>query len=81
MNENLKWNGSNLRKKREALGKSQTAIAEFLDIKPQSYGEMERSEIKPDSNNLAKLCIYFDCPIQDFFDIPEKFFDNFKVVA
>ena len=73
MENNLIWNGSKLKEKREKKGKTQAAIAEYLDIKPQSYGEMERSEIKPDSTNLAKLCIYFDCVIQDFFDIPENF--------
>lgn len=74
MENKLKWNGSKLKKKREAKGLSQASIAEFLNITPQSYGEMERSEIKPDSNNLTKLCIYFDCIAQDFFDVPENFF-------
>jgi DNA-binding XRE family transcriptional regulator len=70
----LNFSGRKLKEKREAANKTQTEVAEFLDIKPQSYGEMERGEIKPNSNNLAKLCIFFDCPVQDFFDIPENFF-------
>lgn len=74
MEDKLKWNGSKLKGKRETKSVSQVAVAEFLDITPQSYGEMERSQIKPDSNNLIKLCIYFDCIAQDFFDVPENFF-------
>ena len=73
MANELKWNGGNLKHKRQRKGVSQSAVAAFLNIAPQSYGEMERSEIKPDSTNLAKLCIYFDCAAQDFFDVPEKF--------
>jgi transcriptional regulator with XRE-family HTH domain len=74
MENTLQWNGAKLKEKREKLGKSQTAVADYLQITPQSYGEMERSQIKPDSSNLVKLCIYFDCAAQDFFDIPENFF-------
>ena len=73
MENKLKWNGQNLKQKREAKKVSQVVVADFLGITPQSYGEMERSKIKPDSNNLTKLCIYFDCIAQDFFDVPENF--------
>ena len=73
MDNKLRWNGGNLKRKRLKKGVYQTAVAEFLEIAPQSYGEMERGEIKPDSGNLAKLCIYFDCAAQEFFDVPEKF--------
>lgn len=69
----LKFNGQKLKEKRESLKKTQTEIALFLEITPQSYGEMEKNFIKPSSNNLAKLCIYFDCPVLDFFDVPKKF--------
>jgi DNA-binding XRE family transcriptional regulator len=69
----LNFNGQKLKDKRESLQKTRTEVAQFLEITPQSYGEMEKSLIKPNSNNLAKLCIYFDCPVQDFFNIPEKF--------
>ena len=74
MENKLKWNGLKLKEKRESKKVSQSAVAEFLNITQQSYGEMERSQIKPDSNNLTKLCIYFDCIAQDFFDVPENFF-------
>lgn len=71
--EELKFNGNKLREKRKSVKRTQTEVAEFLAITPQSYGEMEHGHIKPASNTLAKLCIYFDCPIQEFFDIPESF--------
>lgn len=74
--QGLNFNGKKLKNKREIFKKKQTEVAEFLEITPQSYGEMERGLIKPNSNNLAKLCIYFNCPIQDFFNIPEKYFAN-----
>lgn len=74
VNQELNFNGQKLKEKRQILKKTQTEVADFLEITPQSYGEMEKGSIKPNSNNLAKLCIYFDCPIQEFFDIPEKFF-------
>lgn len=72
--QELNFNGSKLKEKRELNKKTRSEVAEFLDITPQSYGEMEKGSIKPNSNNLAKLCIYFDCPVQEFFNIPEKFF-------
>jgi DNA-binding XRE family transcriptional regulator len=66
-----RFDGSKLREKREKTGKTQAEVAKFLDITPQSYGEMERSQITPNSPNMAKLCLFFDSPIQDFFKMPE----------
>jgi transcriptional regulator with XRE-family HTH domain len=74
MDGQLNFSGTKLKEKRVARSKTQTDVAEFLEITAQSYGEMERGLSKPGANNLAKLCIYFDCPIQDFFAIPENFF-------
>lgn len=71
--EQLKFNGQKLKQKRETIKKSQTDVARFLNVKPQSYSEMEKGLINPSSNNLTKLCIYFDCPVQDFYDIPKNF--------
>jgi DNA-binding XRE family transcriptional regulator len=71
--QELNFSGEKLKQKRKSLGKTQTEIASFLEITPQSYGEMEKGEIMPNSKNLAKLCLFFDCIVQDFFDIPEKF--------
>ena len=72
--QELNFSGQKLKEKREFLKKTRTEIADYLDITPQSYGEMEKGLINPNSSNLAKLCIYFDCPIQEFFNIPAKFF-------
>lgn len=72
----LTFSGKKLRETRESLGKTQSEVATFLEITPQSYGEMERGDINPNSSNLAKLCILFDCPVQTFFDIPAKFFSK-----
>lgn len=74
MENEVNFDGQKLREKRKQSGRTQIQVAEFLGIRPQSYYEMEKNLTKPNSNNLAKLCIYFDSPIQDFFQIPEKFF-------
>lgn len=67
------WLGDVLKSKRKKIGKSQVEIAEFIGITPQSYGEWESGDSKPESPNLALLCLYFDCPSSDFFSIPAKF--------
>jgi DNA-binding XRE family transcriptional regulator len=64
------FDGSKLREKREKAGKTQVEVAKFLDITPQSYGEMERSQITPSSPNLAKLCLFFGSRIEEFFRYP-----------
>lgn len=72
----LAFDGRKLKEKRQSAQKTQTEVAKFLNITPQSYGDMEKGGINPNSTNLAKLCLYFNCPVQDFFNIPEKFFVN-----
>lgn len=72
----LKFDGSKLRARRESLKKTQTEVADYLEITPQSYGEMERGQISPSSLNLTKLCILFDCAAQDFFIVPSKIVAN-----
>ena len=77
----LKFNGQKLKQKRDKLNKTQAEVAKFLDITPQSYGEMERSLITPSSSNLAKICLFFHCPIHDFFDISENFLRKALAIA
>lgn len=74
------WNGANLQKKREKLGKSRYAMAKILGMKSSSYTEMEQSKIKPDSPNLTKLCMIFDCLPEDFFDLPKNFYRKTQVI-
>lgn len=74
------WNGAKLQEKRKLLGKSRYAMAKLLGMASSSYTEMEQSQIKPDSPNLTKLCMLFNCLPEDFFDLPKNFCRNNKVI-
>lgn len=71
--EKAVWRGEVLKAKRENLGKTKVQMADVIGITPQSYGEWEANQSKPDSSNLALLCLILDCPSSHFFDIPTKF--------
>jgi transcriptional regulator with XRE-family HTH domain len=70
----LTFNGAALKEKRTMANRRQTEIAAFLGVQPQSYRDLEIGKNNPSARNLAKLCLYFDCPITDFFIIPDYYF-------
>lgn len=69
MKDELMFLGNKLRERRLEANRTQAETAAFLAITPQSYSEMERGVIKPSAVNLVKLCVYFNCPVETFFDV------------
>lgn len=59
-----------LREIRKERGLRQEEVANFLDVKRQTYSAYERAVSVPDSLTLKKLADFFDVTIDEFFFDP-----------
>ena len=59
--------GRHLRDARERLELSQQEVANRADISVAYYGKIERGDIRPNLDRLAKVCDVLGLPISDAF--------------
>ncbi len=60
--------GSKIRQIRQKHKISQEALAEALEIQPQSLSSIENGKSFVSYRTLTKLCQFFNCTPKDFFD-------------
>ena len=59
---------SDLRERRAAVGESQAALAEAVDVTRQTINAIERERYDPSLELAFALAAHFDCRIEDLFD-------------
>ncbi len=73
MNEKLykycKNFAKNIKLERRAGNLTQKQVAQQIGITPQSYQSYEAGESTPTLINLLKLCVLFDCSLDELFEI------------
>lgn len=62
-----------LRLYREMYNKSKEDLAKYLEIQPKAYARYESGEREPSLDKLYKLAKYYNCAIDDFINVDEKF--------
>ena len=71
-----------LRVYREMHNKSKEDLAKYLGIQPKAYMRYETDEREPGLEKLYKLAYLYNCKIDDFINVEEKFsVDRDKVVS
>lgn len=58
---------------RERNNKSEDDLANFLGIQKKAYKRYESSDREPSIDKLYKLAKYYNCTIDDFINVDEKF--------
>ena len=58
---------------RERNNKSEDDLANFLGIQKKAYKRYETGEREPGIDKLYKLAKYYNCTIDDFINVDEKF--------
>jgi len=64
--------GRNVRTARSAAGKSQTEVAEFLDVTFQQVQKYENGSNRIPIDRLVSLAAYLEVPLQQFIDPSES---------
>lgn len=62
-----------LRLYREMYNKSKEDLAKYLEIQPKAYMRYESGEREPGLEKLYKLAYLYNCAIDDFINVDEKF--------
>lgn len=62
-----------LRLYREKNNKSKEDLAKYLEIQPKAYMRYETGEREPGLEKLYKLAYLYNCKIDDFINVNEKF--------
>lgn len=62
-----------LRLYREMYNKSKEDLAKYLEIQPKAYARYESGDREPGIDKLYKLAKYYNCRIDDFINVDEKF--------
>lgn len=62
-----------LRLYREMYNKSKEDLAKYLEIQPKAYARYESGEREPGIDKLYKLAKLYNCRIDDFINVNEKF--------
>ena len=62
-----------LRLYREKNNKSEDDLANYLGIQKKAYKRYESGEREPGIDKLYKLAKYYNCAIDDFINVDEKF--------
>ena len=62
-----------LRLYREKNNKSKEDLAKYLEIQPKAYMRYETGEREPGLEKLYKLAYLYNCAIDDFINVDEKF--------
>ncbi len=62
-----------LRLYREMYNKPKEDLAKYLEIQPKAYARYESGEREPGIDKLYKLAKYYNCAIDDFINVDEKF--------
>ena len=62
-----------LRLYREKNNKSEDDLANYLGIQKKAYKRYESGEREPGIDKLYKLAKYYNCTIDDFINVDEKF--------
>ena len=62
-----------LRLYREMYNKSKEDLAKYLEIQPKAYVRYESGEREPSLDKLYKLAKFYNCRIDDFINVDEKF--------
>lgn len=62
-----------LRLYREMYNKSKEDLAKYLEIQPKAYARYESGEREPSLDKLYKLAYLYNCKIDDFINVDEKF--------
>lgn len=58
---------------RERNNKSEDDLADFLGIQKKAYKRYESGDREPSIDKLYKLAKYYNCTIDDFINVDEKF--------
>ena len=58
---------------RERINKSEEEIATYLGIQKKAYKRYESGDREPSIDKLYKLAKYYNCTIDDFINVDEKF--------
>ena len=70
---------------RQASGKTQKELADFLNISPQSVSKWEKGEALPSIEYLPLMARFFGCSINVFFEevyentLPDKMDEQIKI--
>ena len=64
--------GRNVRTARSAAGKSQTEVAEFLDVTFQQVQKYENGKNRIPLDRLVSIAAYLEVPLQQFIDPSES---------
>ena len=62
-----------LRLYRERNNKNKEELANYLEIQPKAYARYETGEREPSIEKLYKLAVLYNCKIDDFVNVEEKF--------
>ena len=62
-----------LRLFRERNNKTEDDLANYLGIQKKAYKRYESGEREPGIDKLYKLAKYYNCAIDDFINVDEKF--------
>ena len=62
-----------LRLYREMYNKSKEDLAKYLEIQPKAYARYESGDREPSIDKLYKLAKLYNCRIDDFINVDEKF--------
>ena len=62
-----------LRLYRERNNKNKEDLAKYLGIQPKAYVRYETGEREPSIEKLYKLAVLYNCNIDDFVNVEEKF--------
>ena len=62
-----------LRLYREMYNKSKEDLAKYLEIQPKAYARYETGEREPSLDKLYKLAYLYNCKVDDFINVDEKF--------
>lgn len=62
-----------LRLYREMYNKSKEDLAKYLEIQPKAYARYESGDREPGIDKLYKLAKLYNCRIDDFINVDEKF--------
>ena len=58
---------------REMYNKSKEDLAKYLEIQPKAYARYESGEREPSLDKLYKLAHLYNCKVDDFINVDEKF--------
>lgn len=65
--------GANISNIRNKKGLSQSEVAEKIYVTPQCVSRWEQGKTEPDIDTIKKMCIIFDCSIEEIIgDVPTK---------